>query len=159
MPGYKGHPVVRHISPARWFGARRSPRTGHDDLLAALLIRMRALESGRSLPQNVRFDQLSEEEVIGFWADDISQAARHHAARIPFSGQVCAMLTLDIAGFTSLDRDEEARIYIHKAFYGSLRQALQESDMPWDRCHHEVRCAHVPVKVAGWHSMGPAGLP
>ncbi len=100
---------------------------------------MRALESGRSLPRNVRLDQLSEEELIGFWADDLSPAAGHHAARIPVSGQVCAMLTLDIAGFTHPDRDEEARIYIHKAFYAILREALQGSGMPWDRCHHEDR--------------------
>ena len=141
MPGYKGRPLIRRFWPARWSGARRSPRTGDDDLLAALLIRVRALESGRSLPPDVRPDQLSEEELIGFWADDLSRAASQHTARIPIpvSGQVCAMLTLDIAGFTSPDRDEEVRIYIHKALYAMLRKAVQGSGMPWDRCHHEDR--------------------
>jgi hypothetical protein len=44
---------------------------------------MWALASGRALPRNVRPDQLSEEELIGFWADDLSPAAGRHAARIP----------------------------------------------------------------------------
>jgi hypothetical protein len=129
MPGYRG----------RWPGARRDRRTSDDDLLSALLIRVRALESGRSLPRNVRPGQLSEEELIGFWADDLSPVAGHPQARIAFSGQVCAMLKFDIAGFTRPDRDEEARIYIRKAFYGMLREALEESGMPWERCHREDR--------------------
>jgi hypothetical protein len=50
-----------------------------DDLLAALLIRMWALASGRSLPRNVPAAQLSEEELINFWADDMSPPAGRHA--------------------------------------------------------------------------------
>lgn len=57
----------------------------------------------------------------------------------PASGQICAMLALDIAGFTRPDRDEEVRIHIHKALYEILREALQRSGLPWDRCHHEDR--------------------
>jgi hypothetical protein len=57
----------------------------------------------------------------------------------PASGQICAMLALDIAGFTRPDRDEEVRIHIHKALYEILREALQGSGVPWDRCHHEDR--------------------
>jgi hypothetical protein len=140
MPGYMGRPLTRRLWPARRPGARRSPRTGDDDLLAALLIRVRALESGRSLPPDVRPDQLSEEELIGFWADDLSHAAGQHARiPIPVGGQVCAMLTLDVEGFTSPDRDEEVRIHIHKALYGMLREAMQGSGLSWDRCHHEDR--------------------
>jgi class 3 adenylate cyclase len=57
----------------------------------------------------------------------------------PAGGQVCAVLALDIAGFTRPDRDEEVRIYLHKALYEILREALQGSGIPWDRCHHEDR--------------------
>jgi len=127
MPGERG----------RWLRGRRQRRTSDDDLLSALLIRVRALESGRSLPRNVPPGQLSKEELIGFWADDLNPAAGHHAARIAFSGQVCSMLKFDIAGFTRKDRDEEARIYLRKAFYGMLREALEESGMAWERCHRE----------------------
>ncbi len=139
MAAYKARPVSRNTWAARRFASRRSPRTADDDFLANLLVRMWELESGRSLPRNVRPDQLSEEELIGFWADDQDPAAGHHAAQIPASGQVCAMMTFDIAGFTRPERDEETRIYIHKAFYWILREALQRSGVPWDRCHHEDR--------------------
>jgi hypothetical protein len=50
-----------------------------DDLLAALLIRMWALASGRSLPRDVPATQLTEEELINFWADDMSPPAGRHA--------------------------------------------------------------------------------
>ncbi len=131
---------------------------GEDDLLAAILIRMWALASGRVLPRNVRPDQLSEEELITFWADDLSQAVGRHAMLIPgydagqavsqifsdpaagpSSGQVCPMLAFDILGFTRQDRDEEVRIYLHKALYEILWEALEGSGVPWDRCHHEDR--------------------
>jgi class 3 adenylate cyclase len=120
-------------SPARRPVGRRSPRTRDDDLLAAFLTRMWALASGHPLPRDIRPDQLSEEELIGFWADDVDPAAS------PASGQVCAMLAFDIVGFTRPDRDEETRIHLHKALYEILREALQGSGLPWDRCHHEDR--------------------
>jgi hypothetical protein len=83
MSGYPARPAVCTVSPALRPGARQSACTGDDDLLAAVLFRMWALASGRSLPRNVRPDQLSEEELIGFWADDLSPAAGRHAAGIP----------------------------------------------------------------------------
>ena len=139
MPGYKGHRLLPNFLPGRRADDRRSAHAGDDDLLAALLFRIQALESGRSLPPDVRPEQLSEEELIGFWADELNPAVGHHVARITVSGQVCAMLTLDIAGFTRPDRDEEVRIYIRKAFYAMLREALHGSGIPWDRCYREDR--------------------
>jgi hypothetical protein len=139
MSGDQGRRLLRNWLPGRRDGARPSAHTGDDDLLAALFFRVRALESGRSLPPDVRPEQLSEEELIGFWADELNPAAGHHAARTAVSGQVCGMLTLDIAGFTRPDRDEEVRIYIRKAFYAMLREALHGSGIPWDRCYREDR--------------------
>jgi hypothetical protein len=52
-----------------------------DDVLAAVLIRMWALASGRTLRRDVPPDQLSAEELIAFWADDMSQQAGRHARR------------------------------------------------------------------------------
>jgi hypothetical protein len=131
--------VSRNTWLARLFASRRSPRTADDDLLAALLVRMWELESGHSLPRNVRPDQLSEEELIGFWADDPAPVTGQRAAQIPASGLVCAMVAFDIAGFTRPERDEETRMYIHKAFYCIAKEAVQRSGVPWDRCHLEDR--------------------
>ena len=52
-----------------------------DEVLAAVLIRMWALASGRTLRRDVPPDQLSAEELIAFWADDMSQQAGRHARR------------------------------------------------------------------------------
>ncbi len=50
-----------------------------DKVLAAVLIRMWALASGRSLRRDVPPDQLSTEELIAFWADDMTPVAGRHA--------------------------------------------------------------------------------
>jgi len=49
-----------------------------DDLLAGLLIRMWALASGRSLRLDVPPGQLSKEELIEFWADDLAPPTGRH---------------------------------------------------------------------------------
>lgn len=53
---------------------------GDDGLLAALYMRMWALASGRPLPRNVPPGELTEEELVSFWADDFGQATGRHAA-------------------------------------------------------------------------------
>ena len=52
---------------------------GDDEFMATLLIRMWALASGRTLRSDVRPDQLSSEELIRFWADDLISPAGRHA--------------------------------------------------------------------------------
>jgi hypothetical protein len=44
---------------------------GEDDVLAAVLVTTWSLISGRTLRPGVRPDQLSVEELIWFWADDV----------------------------------------------------------------------------------------
>jgi hypothetical protein len=62
-----------------------APRSGtqHDDpgdeVLAGLLIRMWALASGRTLRRDVPPEQLSAEELIDFWADDMTLQSGRHA--------------------------------------------------------------------------------
>ena len=68
------------------------------------------------------------------------------------SGQVCAMLAVDIAEFTRADRDDEVQLQLRISFYGILREALGGSGMPWDQCQHEDRGDGVVVIV-------PPGLP
>lgn len=53
---------------------------GDDNLLAAMYIRMWALASGRPWPRNVPPSELTEEELVGFWADDLRVAAGRHTA-------------------------------------------------------------------------------
>ena len=68
------------------------------------------------------------------------------------SGQVCAMLAVDIAEFTRADRDDEVQLHLRISLYGILREALGGSGMPWDQCQHEDRGDGVVVIV-------PPGLP
>jgi hypothetical protein len=67
--------------PANRRAAAGNPGGARDDvLLAALYVRMWALASGRPLPRNVPPGELSEEELISFWADDFGQPGGRHAA-------------------------------------------------------------------------------
>jgi hypothetical protein len=68
----------------------------------------------------------------------VTQLTGHDAApRI--SGQVCAMLAVDIAESTRPDRDEEIQLYLRFSLYGLLREALGTCGMPWDQCLYEDR--------------------
>jgi hypothetical protein len=49
--------------------------------MAGLLIRMWALASGRTLRSDIRPEQLSSEELIRFWADDLTPPSGRHAGR------------------------------------------------------------------------------
>jgi class 3 adenylate cyclase len=55
------------------------------------------------------------------------------------SGQVCAMLAVDIAEFTRPDRDDEIQLHLRTCLYGLLREALGGCGMPWDNGQHEDR--------------------
>lgn len=55
-----------------------------DDTLAAMYVRMWSLATGRRLLPGIRPEQLTVDELIDFWADDLSSVAGRHAA--PESG-------------------------------------------------------------------------
>ena len=55
---------------------------GDDEFVAGLLIRMWALASGRTLRADVRPEQLSREELIRFWADDLTVGSGRHAGPV-----------------------------------------------------------------------------
>ena len=59
--------------------AGSSPAARDDEFMAGLLIRMWALASGRTLRSDIRPEQLSSEELIGFWADDLTPPSGRHA--------------------------------------------------------------------------------
>jgi hypothetical protein len=56
---------------------------------------------------------------------------------VPASGQICAMLGVDIAGFTRTDRDSEIRLHLRRSLYQMLPDAFEGSGVPWAECHHE----------------------
>jgi hypothetical protein len=60
-------------------GSPPHPDDLDDEFLAAILIRMWALASGRTLRVDVPPDQLSTEELITFWADDMTPRPGRHA--------------------------------------------------------------------------------
>lgn len=65
--------------PARSQTQADCPGDPGDAVLAAVLIRMWALASGRTLRRDVPPDQLSAEELIAFWADDMTPPTGRHA--------------------------------------------------------------------------------
>ena len=50
-----------------------------DEQLARILVLMWSLASGRRLRPGARPDELSAEELIEFWADDLAPVAGRHA--------------------------------------------------------------------------------
>jgi hypothetical protein len=88
--------TVRGPSPAPRSKAqpesKAQPGDPGDDILAAVLIRMWTLASGRTLRSDVPPDQLSREELIAFWADDMTSYHGRHAgpsatSRIPVAAK------------------------------------------------------------------------
>jgi hypothetical protein len=80
-------------------------------------------------------------------------------AREPASGQVCAMLLVDIAGSTRTDRDSEILLYLRRSLYQILQDAFAGSGLPWAECHHEDRGDGVlvvlPPHVPGYGLIDP----
>ena len=57
----------------------------------------------------------------------------------PTDGQMCAVFTVDIAGFTHPDRDDDIRLYLHEKLYEYLQIAFDSSGIPWEGCFNEDR--------------------
>lgn len=57
--------------------------SSEDQQLQALLLCMWSLASGRRLRPGVRPDELSPDELIEFWADDLTPRTGRHAAPDP----------------------------------------------------------------------------
>lgn len=78
-----GSEVSSHADPPAGHGSRSGsqgpPGDPGDAYLAEVLIRMWMLASGRTLPRDVPITQLDEDELINFWADDMSGVLGRHA--------------------------------------------------------------------------------
>ena len=99
---------------------------------------------------SLAFDHLAEESLSPVESRELiltthlrrGPAAPPPASRTPTpptGGQICAMLAVDIAEFTRLDRDDDIRVYMRKALYGILERAFDESGIPWTACSTEDR--------------------
>ena len=65
--------------PSSTSSPQTRPDNPDDEILGAVLIRMWALASGRTLRRDVSTDELSVEELIAFWADDLTPPTGQHA--------------------------------------------------------------------------------
>lgn len=72
----------------------------------------------------------------GYHAARLSLA---RAAQLPVDGQTCAVLAVDIVGFTRADRDDDIRRYLRERLYTYLQQAFDRSGVPWAECFCEDR--------------------
>src|ERR1700685_3708964 len=115
--------------------------------------------------------QLLSEEPMSFWGRQADQHGsrdghRTNLARArpaadpagralacPVGGQICALLAVDIAGYTRPDRDDDIRMFIREELYRILEQAFDKSGVPWSSCFHEDRgdgaLVIVPPGIAG----------
>ena len=92
MPGFSpakaDPPAAGMPEPGRGSPARPAGNDRDDEYMAGLLIRMWALASGRALRADIRPEQLSSEELIRFWADDLTAPSGRHAG--PAAGRTGA---------------------------------------------------------------------
>jgi hypothetical protein len=88
----------------------------------------------------------------------VTQAPGARVAQLA-SGQVCAMLAVDIAEYTRKDRDSEICLYLRRSLYQVLEDAFQGSGLPWAQCHHEDRGDGVlvilPPHIPGYGLIDP----
>jgi hypothetical protein len=66
---------------------------------------------------------------------------------LPVGGQVCALIAVDIAGFTRPDRDDDVRMFMREELYRILERAFDGSGTPWTACFREDRGDGVLVVV------------
>jgi hypothetical protein len=64
--------------------------TPADEQLARMLILMWSLASGRRLPPGTRLEDLTADELINFWADDLIPGSAGRHARGPAHAEVAA---------------------------------------------------------------------
>ncbi|MFB4313370.1 cyclic nucleotide-binding domain-containing protein [Actinomadura sp. 21ATH] len=64
---------------------------------------------------------------------------RGRPAEPRFTGQYCAVLFIDVAGFSTPARTDRDRLVIRKSVYALLEKAFERADIAWRDCHREDR--------------------
>ncbi|MFI0352941.1 cyclic nucleotide-binding domain-containing protein [Actinomadura sp. 9N407] len=72
-------------------------------------------------------------------APEPAQIAAPVATTPSWAGQMCSIMFADIAGFSAHVRNDDDRLEIRQIMYGLLREAFENSDVPWDACYREDR--------------------
>ena len=75
-------------------------------------------------------------------ADGRSETARlslASAPALPIDGQMCAVVAVDIVGFTRAGRDDDIRGYLRERLYEYLEKAFDSCGIPWAECFWEDR--------------------
>jgi class 3 adenylate cyclase len=70
---------------------------------------------------------------------DVARLSLAGTSALPTDGQMCAVIAVDIAGFTRPDRDDDIRRYLHEKLYEYLQVAFDDSGIPWQDCFNEDR--------------------
>lgn len=83
-----------------------------------------------------------------------------HAQPAPaWTGQNCTIVYTDIASFSSHHRNDEDRRIIRRVMNELVRQACEESAVPWSACHHEDRgdgtLLVIPPDTPTGHAIDP----
>lgn len=98
-----------------------------------------SLPSGNSLPP-ARSLRQALEAVVETSSERPTQPMVLPGGATPFwAGQNCTIVYTDVAGFSSPARNDADRIGVRRAMYRALREAFEESGIPWDACHVEDR--------------------
>ncbi|WP_395109377.1 cyclic nucleotide-binding domain-containing protein [Actinomadura sp. SCN-SB] len=85
--------------------------------------------------------------------DRLTRSTRPPGAPVPpLAGQHCAVLFVDVAGFSAPHRNDQDRREIRRVLYVLLEEAFERSGVPWGACHHEDRGDGALIVV-------PAGIP
>ncbi|GLZ03929.1 hypothetical protein Acsp03_13950 [Actinomadura sp. NBRC 104412] len=85
--------------------------------------------------------------------DRLTRSTRPPGAPVPpLAGQHCAVLFVDVAGFSAPYRNDQDRQEIRRVLYLLLEEAFERSGVPWAACHHEDRGDGALIVV-------PAGIP
>jgi len=78
---------------------------------------------------------------------------------LPKDGQMCALFAVDIVGFTRPDRDDEIRLHLHQKLYDYLREAFDDSGVPWAAIFCEDRgdgaLIVIPPEISARGLIGP----
>jgi hypothetical protein len=92
-------------------------------------------------------------------ADDVARLFPPRTPSPPADGQICAVLAVDIAGFTRPDRDDIIRRYLHEQLYEMVRTAFDDSGVPWASCFKEDRgdgiFVVIPPEISAKGIIGP----
>ncbi|WP_018654974.1 hypothetical protein [Actinomadura flavalba] len=102
--------------------------------VARLLFGAWAARTGRTLP-HVPVSHLERGQLERFWCDD--RLEEHHEVRN--ERMHTSLAAVDIIGFGAQPRDADLRRRLRATMYGLLRDALNITGLPLDRCYREDR--------------------